>query len=75
MSVILWFSHLYVFYLLNGVQSGGMNDIGLGEFLVNLCAVTGNLKCRSGAGEKCIEITEHNTSMKGLATRILLNYM
>jgi hypothetical protein len=37
--------------------------------------VTGNLKFKSGAGGKCIEITEHNTSMKGLAVEILLNYM
>jgi hypothetical protein len=67
-----------VVYLLNGVQSGGMNGTGLGalrEFLDNLCAVTGNLKYISGTGEKHIEITEHNTSMKGLAARILLNYM
>jgi hypothetical protein len=52
-----------------------MNDTGLGELAVNLCAVTRNLKCKCGAGEKCIEITEHNASTKGLAAGILLNYM
>jgi hypothetical protein len=32
-------------YFCMGVRSVGLNGIGLGDLSVNLCAVTGNLKC------------------------------
>jgi hypothetical protein len=52
-----------------------MNDSGLGEVIVNLCVIIGNLRRKSGAGETCIQINEHDTSRKGSAARILLKCM